>query len=201
MTTFQARPNTSGTWAALALRIASWLMLFGVVVLRRSAWAQTAEVSQVKAAYLYNFAKFVEWPADTFHNADDPAIICVIGDDRTSVALERAIVGKKANARRIVAMSPRSANEFKICNVLFIGFTDKSRIEASLHSLAGSSVLSVGQADSFLSLGGMINLPERNGTITLEIDPKTTDAAGLKVSSRLLVVARVVTGVRGVEGP
>jgi hypothetical protein len=84
---------------------------------------------------------------------------------------------------------------------LFIGFTDKGRILPILHSLAGSRVLTVGQADLFLSLGGMVNLLQKDGTVTLEIDPKTTDSAGLKVSSRLLVVARVVTNERAVEGP
>jgi len=120
--------------------------------------------------------------------------------DRTSAALERAIVGKKANGRRIEAMNPRSANEFRLCNVLFIGFTDKGRIVPILHSIAGSGVLAVGQADTFLSLGGMINLLQKDGTGTLEIDPKTTDSAGLKVSSRLLVVALVVNNERAVEG-
>jgi YfiR/HmsC-like len=176
-------------------------MLFGAVMNQNSLQAQTAEVSQVKAAYLYNFAKFVEWPPDAFRGSEDPAVICVIGDDRTSAALERAIVGKKANGRRIEAMNPRSTNEFRTCNVLFIGFTDKGRIVPILHSIAGSSVLAVGQADMFLSLGGMINLLQKDGTVTLEIDPKATDSAGLKVSSRLLVVARVVTNERAVEGP
>ena len=185
----------------VSLCVAGWLVCFGILGARSAPQEQIAEVSQVKAAYLYNFAKFVEWPSETFRSADDPAVICVIGDDRTSVALARAIVGKKANGRRIEAMSPRSADEFKMCNVLFIGFTDKGRIVPILHSLTGSRVLAVGQADIFLSLGGMINLLEKNGTITLEIDPKTTDSAGLKVSSRLLVVARVVNDEHVVAGP
>jgi hypothetical protein len=180
---------------------AACLMLLAAVILHSAPQLQTAEVSQVKAAYLYNFAKFVEWPSDAFHKAGDPAVICVVGDDRTSAALERAVVGKKANGRRIEVMSPRSANEFRLCNVLFIGFTDKRRIAPILRSISGASVLSVGQADNFISLGGMINLMEENGSITLEIDPKTADSAGLKVSSRLLVVARVVTDERALEGP
>jgi hypothetical protein len=185
----------------VSLYVASWLVCFAMVGARSAPQAPIAEVSQVKAAYLYNFAKFVEWPSETFRSADDPAVICVIGDDRTSVALERAIVGKKANGRRIEAMSPHSPDEFKMCNVLFIGFTDKGRIVPILHSLTGSRVLAVGQADIFLSLGGMINLLQKNGNITLEIDPKTTDSAGLKVSSRLLVVARVVNDEHVVAGP
>ncbi|HTT33447.1 MAG TPA: YfiR family protein [Methylomirabilota bacterium] len=150
-------------------------------------------MSQVKAAYLYNFVKLVEWPSDAFQSTGDPAVICVIGDDRTGEVLQQAVVGRRANGRRVEARRPRSANEFRACQVLFIGFSDKDRIAGILRGLHNSNVLTVGQADQFLSLGGMINLVERNGTIELEIDPEATDAAGLKVSSRLMVVSRIVT--------
>jgi YfiR/HmsC-like len=160
------------------------------------AFAQTAEVSQVKAAYLYNFTKYVEWPPDAFRSADDPAVICVIGDDRTGKILEQVTLGKKANGRRVEARNPRSVNEFRACQVLFIGFADKDRIAGILRNLRDSNVLVVGQTGEFLSLGGMINLVQRNGAIELEIDTKATNAAGLKVSSRLLVVSRIVSDER-----
>jgi hypothetical protein len=154
--------------------------------------AQTIEESRVKAAYLYNFAKFVDWPSGTFQNPNDPAVICVVGDERTRDVLESAIVGKKANGRRVEARAPHSSAEFKSCQVLFIGFSDKERITQSLSGLQRLSVLTVGQSDDFISLGGMINLALNNATIELEIDPAASDAAGLKISSRLLVVARLV---------
>jgi hypothetical protein len=171
------------------------------LVIPKQGHAQTAEVTQVKAAYLYNFAKFVEWP-DTSRGADEAAVICVIGDDRTSEVLQQAVSGKKANGRRVEARRPRSSNEFKACWVLFIGYSDKDHITGILRSLQSSDVLTVGQTDQFLALGGMINLAERNGTIELEIDPETAGAAGLKVSSRLLVVARIVSNrPRGGSSP
>jgi hypothetical protein len=160
------------------------------------AFAQAAEVSQVKAAYLYNFTKYVEWPPDAFHSADDPAVICVIGDDRTGKILEQVTLGKKANGRRVEARNPHSVNEFRACQVLFIGFADKDRIAGILRNLRDSNVLVVGQTGEFLSLGGMINLVQKNGAIELEIDTRATDAAGLKVSSRLLVVSRIVSDDR-----
>jgi hypothetical protein len=190
-----------GFHSGVSLCAVGCLVCFGAVGARSAPQVQNAEVSQVKAAYLYNFAKFVEWPSETFRSPEDPAVICVIGDDRTGATLERAIVGKKANGRRIEAMSPRSTDDFKICNVLFIGFTDKGHIAPILHSLEGSRVLAVGQSDMFISLGGMINLLEKDGTITLEIGQKTIDSAGLKVSSRLLVVARIVKDDRVIAGP
>ena len=154
--------------------------------------AQSVEESQVKAAYLYNFAKFVEWPAGVFRNPDDPAVICVVGDERTSDVLEPAVSGRKANGRPVEARRPHSSAEFKSCQVLFIGFSDKERIAQLLNGLQRSSVLTVGQSDQFISLGGMINLSLKHTTIELEIDPEASNAAGLKISSRLLVVARLV---------
>jgi hypothetical protein len=154
--------------------------------------AQAVAESQVKAAYLYNFAKFVEWPSEVFRNPEDPAVICVIGDERTSDVLESAVSGKKANGRPVEARRPHSPADFKSCQVLFIGFPDKERIAELLNALQRSKVLTVGQSDQFIPLGGMINLAIKHATIELEIDPEASNAAGLKISSRLLVVARLV---------
>jgi hypothetical protein len=154
--------------------------------------AQSVEESRVKAAYLYNFAKFVEWPSGAFRNPDDPAVICVVGDERTSDVLEPAISGKKANGRRVEARRPHSSAEFKSCHILFIGFSDKERIAQLLNGLQRSCVLTVGQSDQFIPLGGMINLALNHATIELEIDPEASNAVGLKISSRLLVVSRLI---------
>ena len=196
---FLSTPVGHVTWCrpSLLLRFAlaaiAWLLLAAT-----GLHAQQPKPSeyQVKAAYLYNFTKYVEWPPDAFHSADDPTVICVIGDDRTGKILEQVTVGKKANGRRVEARNPHSANEFRACQVLFIGFADKDRIAGILRNLRDSNVLVVGQTGEFLSLGGMINLVQKNGAIELEIDTRATDAAGLKVSSRLLVVSRIVSDDR-----
>jgi YfiR/HmsC-like len=171
-------------------------LAMGVLILTAccasQTWAQTVEESRVKAAYLFNFAKFVEWPSGVFRNPDDPTVICVVGDERMSDVLEPAVSGKKANGRRVEARRPRSSDEFKSCHVLFIGFSDKERITLLLNRLQRSSVLTVGQSDQFIRLGGMINLALKNTTVELEIDPEASNAVGLKISSRLLVVARLV---------
>lgn len=174
-----------------ALAIDLLILLAGLGFAAQTS-AQAVEESQVKAAYLYNFAKFVEWPSGVFRNPDDPAVICVVGDERTSDVLEPAISGKKANGRPVEARRPHAPVEFKSCQVLFIGFPDKERIAQLLNALHQSSVLTVGQSDQFIPLGGMINLAIKHTTIELEIDPEASNAVGLKISSRLLVVARLV---------
>jgi len=177
------------------------VLLSSVLLFACAAFAQTAEVSQVKAAYLYNFTKYIEWPPDTFHSADDTAVICVIGDDRTGKILEQVTLGRKANGRPVQARNPRSLNELRSCQVLFIGFEDRERITGILRNLHDSRVLVVGQTERFLSLGGMINLVQKNGSIELEIDTKVTEAAGLKISSRLLFISRIVSDERPAGGP
>ncbi len=154
--------------------------------------AQTVEDSRVKAAYLYNFAKFVEWPSGAFRNPDDPAVICVVGDEHTSDVLDSALNGKKAGGRLVEARRPHSPGEIRSCHVVFIGFPDKQRIEQMLNQVRGVSVLTVGQSNQFLALGGMINLAQKDSRIELEIDPDASSAVGLKISSRLLVVSHLI---------
>lgn len=190
-----AKSSTPGWRKITSVRRAFTLCLLtlGVVLsLARQLSAQAVEDSRVKAAYLYNFAKFVEWPPGVFQHPSDPTVICVVGDDRTSDVLEPAVSGKRANGRPLEVRRPRSAPEFKSCQVLFIGFSDKERIARVFNELQKSSVLTVGQSDRFIPLGGMINLALKNNTIELEIAPEASDAVGLKISSRLLVVARLV---------
>ena len=182
-------------WAASRRLVCIILLLLagGLLIQQRQVRAQSAEVNQVKAAYLYNFAKFVEWPPDAYQSADDPAVICAVGDDRTGEVLQQAVSGKKANGRRVEARYPRTSRDMRSCHVLFIGFSEKSRVSDVLHYLENSHVLTVGQTEHFIPLGGMINLAQNNGRIELEIDPETAEAAGLKISSRLLVVSHITS--------
>lgn len=176
--------------------LVAFLMLAACWGLAAPGSAQSVEESQVRAAYLYNFAKFVDWPAGTFRSPDDPAVICVFGDDRTSDVLEQAVSGKRANGRPVESKRLHSTAECKPCHILFIGFSDKARIAEILHELHGLSVLTVGQSDQFIPLGGMINLARKDVTIELEVDPAAAAAAGLKISSRLLVIARLIKATR-----
>ena len=198
----ESRLSRFGKIALIPRTFSIDLLLLGVALcFAVQTSAQAVEESQVKAAYLYNFTKFVEWPSGVFRNPDDPAVICVIGDERTSDVLESAVVGKKANGRPVKARRPHFPAEFDSCQILFIGFPDKERIAQLLHALHRSSVLTVGQSDEFIPLGGMINLAIKNTTIELEIDPGASNAAGLKISSRLLVVARLVNVAGQPGGP
>ena len=157
------------------------------------AQAPRASEDQVKAAYLYNFAKFVEWPSGSFPNAEDAIVICSIGDDRVGEALQQAVLGKHANQRRVEAKSIGLIRESRSCHILFIGFHDPGHIRTILRSLQDTSILTVCQTDDLVAAGGMINLVRNNGAMELEINPEVAQASSLKISSRLLVVSRIVS--------
>jgi hypothetical protein len=146
---------------------------------------------------LYNFAKFVEWPPASFSSVDDPLIICSVGDARLAEILQQTARGKQAQGRSIEVRQVSGAGEFKACRILWIAFPDKERISPILRSVQSASVLTVGQSDEFIRLGGTINLARNENSIELEINPKAAETAGLKISSRLLAVSRVVASPSG----
>ena len=179
--TSRGRPSALGV-----LILGLWMAHVG------PAMAQAVEQTQVEAAYLYNFAKFVEWPPETFRDPEGRVLICVVGDEHVSSVLEKSLAGKKVNQRPVEARNPHASADLKPCHIVFIAYSDRERIAETLKELRGLDALTVGRSSLFLPLGGMINLAFKHDTIELEIDLEASNAVGLKISSRLLVVARLV---------
>lgn len=149
---------------------------------------------QVKAAYLFNFLKFVEWPD---HPAADPHakwVIGFIGSTPISEELSRLVEGKNVLGRELQVKKFEAADNLRACNILFIGETEKKHLPAILGELRGSSVLTVADIDDFISFGGMVQFVVENARVRVAIDVGATGRAHLKVSSKLLVLARVVAG-------
>ena len=188
-----ALPCNRGCGAKWICAVTLSLVLFSSLLAAPLAQLSRPTEDQVKAAYLYNFAKFVEWPPATFSSPDAPILICSIGDDRTGEALQQAVFGKRANGRRLEARNIGLLRESKSCHILFIGFHDEGQVAEILRGVQDARVLTVCASQHFIKLGGMINLVRNAGTIELEINPEAAQAVGLKISSRLLVVSRVVT--------
>jgi len=170
---------------------ATLLLLSLFLVVREETDARAAELAeyQVKAAYLYNFAKFVEWPEKSFSNPDTPVTFCVIGDDPFGQALDTLQV-KTVKNRKVAVKRVSGLNETGGCHVLFIGSAD--RTDELLQSLKGRPTLVVGETERFVWRGGMIGfLMERNKVI-FEINEGVARKAGLQISSQLLKLARTV---------
>lgn len=154
----------------------------------------TANEYQVKAAYLFNFAKFVEWPANTFSSAAAPLEICVMGLNPFGHALEDSIAGKTVSGRRLEISHKTDAAEARSCQIVFIAVSDKQRIRQILPQLSGASVLTVGDTLGFTDDGGIINFVLDGDRIRFETNLDAAERAHLKISARLLSVAKVVVG-------
>ena len=162
-----------------------WLLMAGP---GRAQDAQPTEY-QLKAALIFNFAKFVEWPPAAFADAASPIVIGILGDNPFDEALARTVRGKAINNRPLVVQEFRSASEATNCHVLFICNSEKKRLPEILKSLQGTRALTVGETDRFTESGGMINFFEEGKKIRFQINLDAARSAGLKVSSRLLGIA------------
>jgi hypothetical protein len=144
---------------------------------------------QVKAAFLLNFTKFVEWPAQDFTAPDSPISICVLGDAPVGSVLEQMVQGEQVDGRKLV-MQRAPSDPAKSCQVLFVSKSDKEGTK--LIGEMGRGVLTVGEDDDFLASGGMINFIIDNRRVRFDINQKAVENSSLKLSSKLFQVARKV---------
>jgi len=145
---------------------------------------------QVKAAFLLNFTKFIEWPASAFEASDSPIAICILGDDPFGSTLDRIVAGEVVDGRKVTAQRVKQAPLPKSCQVLFAGRFEKD-VSKVLPGL-GPGVLTIGEGESFVRDGGMIAFVIENRRVRFEINQTAAERAGLKLSSRLLNVAKSV---------
>jgi hypothetical protein len=145
---------------------------------------------QVKGAFLLNFAKFAEWPSSAFADSDSPISICILGDDPFGNMLDQFIAGEHVNGRKLVLQRLRRVPPPTACQVLFISNSQKdiARILAAL----GPGVLTVGEGPSFNRDGGVIAFVIENRRVRFDINQKAAEAASLKLSSKLMSVAKSV---------
>jgi hypothetical protein len=147
---------------------------------------------QVKAAFLFHFAQFVEWPPETFKDASTPLTYCTIGDDPFHGALDLSLSGKTIGARPTRVQHFKQPQEIHGCQILFIGAGEKKRLGAAMANVKNNPVLTVGETDHFIEEGGMIGFFVEEDKIRFEINLEAAELAKLKISSRLVALARRV---------
>jgi YfiR/HmsC-like len=153
--------------------------------------AQASDEYQVKAAFLYNFLKFVDWPTQLFANDSAPFIIGVVGNDGFNSAIDQAISGKTANGRRVVIKRFPSFKTLTYCHMLFISSSERDNLRQIL-AIAGPGVLTVSETERFTQLGGIINFTIVDSKVRFEINQSAAERAGLRISAKLLSLARIV---------
>ena len=145
----------------------------------------------LKAVFLYNFCRFIEWPKSAFASPNEPIIIGVIGEDPFGPLLKQAVQGETSRGRAIQIAHYSKLEAIGHCHLLFVSHSEAGRTEKILSSVSGKSIVTVGETDAFLDRGGMIALTADKNRVRLHINPSLLRAASLDVSSKLLRVAEV----------
>jgi hypothetical protein len=155
-----------------------------------AAPAQPTEYA-LKSVFLYNFCRFMEWPNSAFSSPNDPLVIGVVGDDPFGSLLNEAVEGETYHGHPIRIEHYHSPRDIKHCQVLFVSHSETSRTKEILAAVAGKSIVTVGETDGFLDMGGMIALTADHNRVRLRVNPANLRAANIDVSSKLLRVAEI----------
>jgi YfiR/HmsC-like len=167
---------------ALAL-LAGWLA---------PVWAAepAAEEYRVKGAFLLNFAKFVEWPAEAFHGPGDAIGICVLGANPFTAALEQAAGQVVVEKRTVVVRQIADPHQASQCQIVFVSVSERKRVRAVLEAVHGASVLTVGESEGFIAGGGVIEFRVEESKVRMEISAAAAKSAGLRISAKLLSLSQ-----------
>ena len=172
--------------------VQSFLIVALLCSLAGGAQAQAAGEYQIKAAFLYNFAKFVSWPASSFSDSSAPLRICVFGQDPFGQELRNITADKMVNGRKLQVDDVVDLQPAKSCHILFIASSEKSQLKRILDGVRGASILTVGDTQGFAGLGGIVNFVLEDNRVRFEVNQKAAEQAGLTISSKLLGVAKLV---------
>jgi len=155
---------------------------------------------QVKAAFLYNFARFIEWPPDAFPSEKSPITFCVYGPDPFGNSLDDVIRGKSVNNREFLARRPRDYPELRTCQLVFVSEKEDKHLGEILSSVKGSSVLLVGESQDFAERGGTVQFFLENNKLRFAVNVDAAKRARLQISSKLLALAKIVADSGHVKG-
>jgi len=184
------RDNADGAGIATGgrmRRIAATVSILCSIVLSADGFARQVSEYQVKAAFLLNFAKFIQWPASAFSDANSPFTICTLGKDPFGSALDEIVQGESVMGRAVAVRRFSQPPPARTCQVVFFeaDFKEQSKALASL----GQGTLTVGEGGEFIRDGGMIAFVIEERRVRFLISPVPAQRAGLTISSRLLGVA------------
>lgn len=157
-----------------------------------SAQAIPSVEYQVKAAFLLNFVKFIEWPQAVFPDAKAPITLCVFGRDPFGSALDDIIRGRVVNNREVLARRIHELSDMNSCQLVFVSASEDKRLPELLASTEGTSVLVVGEAEGFAERGGGIQFFLEGNRLRFAVNVDAVKRAHLDVSSKLLALARIV---------
>lgn len=196
---FLTNPSTvrripASLFAAKARQILA-LFIWGILLISPSfAPAQPAPSTEyrLKAVFLFNFAQFVEWPAEAFTDTKSPLVIGILGTDPFGSYLDETVKGEVVQGRTLEIKRFRAIDEVDNCHILFVSTSESSNLEAIFNRLSGKPILTAGDGSDFASRGGMVRFLTESKKIRLRINLDPVRASKLTISSKLLRVAEIV---------
>jgi hypothetical protein len=185
-------------------RINPWAMLAAATLFAGAgspprAAAQSAESTEyaVKAAFLFNFTKFVEWPENAFSDIHAPIILGIVGDDPFDGDLVQIVNGQSVRGRMLVIHRYRFGDDLRHCQVLFVSASEQSHVANILASVQGTSVLTVSDVDKFADDGGMMQFVVEESRVRFVVNLDAATQAKLQISAKLLALAHVMNHAEG----
>jgi hypothetical protein len=166
----------------------AWMLAAALVT--SGATAQSVDEYRVKAAFVFNFAKFIQWPAEAFKTSGDPLVICVVGQDQMANSLRETVNGSSIDGRAVIIRQIAIGQGPCDCQILFIGASAMKGFRS--HAKEATGVLTIGETPGFAVDGGSINLKLEDGRVRFEINVAAAERQQLHISSKLLSLAEVV---------
>jgi len=179
-----------------------WCIILAALIFCNINYAHTQShtKSEVQAAFLFNFAKFVDWPKSAFSDSSRSFIIGIIGDDPYEEVLDRIVIDQSVKNKKISIQRLNWFDTFKQCHILFISNSEEKRLKWILNRIQGLSVLTVSEMPLFTERGGIIKFILKNNKVRFEINLEAANHANLKISSQLLRLAENLKKEFGWEG-
>lgn len=171
----------------------SAIVLLAISILFSSAQKPPAREYQVKAAFLFNFSQFTEWPASAFSSPKAPLVIGILGEDPFGNYLDELVKEEMINGRPLSIQRFQDTQEIKNCHILFIKVLKPIRQQDIINDLKGKNILTVGEDPDFIKDGGMVRFVTINNKIQFQINPEATKKENITISSKLLRLAEIVT--------
>lgn len=168
------------------------LLFFVLDALNLPAQTAASREYQIKAAFLLNFAQFVEWPTNTPASTNQAFYIGILGEDPFGQALEQTVQGETIHNRRLVIQRSQRLENLKDCQLIFVSRSEKGRVGEILSRLDNRDILTVSDIDGFARRGGIINFYLEGNRVRFEINPASARRGGLKISSQLLSLGKIV---------
>jgi len=165
-------------------------LVIAAALFTTSAMAQTVDEYHVKAAFVFNFAKFIQWPTEAFKTPSDPLVICVVGQDQMANSLRETVNGNTIDGRPVIIRQIAIGQGPCDCHILFVGASAMKSFRS--HPKEPTGVLTVGETPGFAVDGGAITLKLEDGRVRFEINVAEAERQQLHISSKLLSLAQVV---------